>query len=92
MWSSDGLPKIKKKNYWTLAHQKIMTVENLKKRGIASPMRCVLCKNSEESLEHLFIECKFSQEVWEQAFEDLNWDLKLPTIWSDFFDCWKNYY
>ena len=78
--------------YWTLAHQKMLIVENLRKRGIASPMRCIMCKDSEESLEHHFIECKFFQEIWQWAFKDLNFDLTMPTNWNDFFVCWKDYY
>ena len=70
----------------------MLIAKNLRKRGIVGPMRCVMCKDSEESPEHLFIECNFSQEVWQRDFKDLNIDLTLPTNCNDFFECWKDYY
>ena len=56
------------------------------------PLRCILCKESEESLKHLFLECKLSREVWHQAYKDMHFDLTLPTNWNDLFACWKEYY
>ena len=70
----------------------MLIAKNLRKRGIVGPMRCVMCKDSEESLEHLFNECKFSQEVWQRAFKDMNIDLTLQANWNNFFGCWKDYY
>ena len=56
------------------------------------PLRCILYKESEESIEHLFLECKFSKEVWHQAYKDLHFELTFPTNWDDLFACWKDYY
>ena len=67
-------------------------MENLRKRGIEGPMRCILCKYFKETMEHLFIESNFSQEVWQQAFKELNTGITLPTNFNDFFECWKEYY
>ena len=53
VWSKDDLPKINY-FYWILAHHKILTAKNLKKRGIEGLSHCILCKNSEETLEYLF--------------------------------------
>ena len=91
VWNKDGLPKINL-FFWILAHCKTLTGENIRKRGMEGHLRCILCKESEESLEHLFIECKFSREVWNQAYKDLHFDLILPTNWNDIFACWKDYY
>ena len=86
VWCKDGLSKVNV-FYWILAHRKTLTTKNLRKRGVVGPMRCILCKNAEESLEHLFIDCKFSQEVWQRMFKDLDFYLTLPTNWSNFFSC-----
>jgi hypothetical protein len=60
IWSNDGLPKVNT-FCWTLAHGKILTGENLAKRGIKGPFHCTLCKKSEETSQHLFLECNFAK-------------------------------
>ncbi|CAL1367533.1 unnamed protein product [Linum trigynum] len=49
---------------WLVYHKKILTIDNLKKKGLHIPNRCVLCKGDEESPNHLFITCAFSRQVW----------------------------
>lgn len=63
IWSSDCLPKI---NIfcWTFTHERILTSENLLKRGILGPSWCVLCKQNTESILHLFLECPISMQFW----------------------------
>ena len=51
IWSKDGLPKVNF-FFWILAHRKALTADNLRKRGIIGPLRCILCKE-EERLEHV---------------------------------------
>jgi hypothetical protein len=45
IWNKYGLPKI---NIfcWILAHGKLLTGENLNKRGFQGPFRCALCLQS----------------------------------------------
>ena len=69
-----------------------MATENLKKRGIQGPSHCVFCKEVEETIDHLFLQCKFSTEVWSLAVQELHINLILPTNWNDLFACWKYYY
>ena len=91
VWCSDGLPKI----YffcWLFTHQKILTADNLKKRGIKGLSRCILCKRAEETQNHLFLECSFSNEVWCSVLNELNFNITLPTNLKDLFACWKDYY
>ena len=63
-----------------------------KKRGIQGPSRCVLCKEEEETIDHLFLECKFSTEVSSLVVHELQTNLILPRNWNDLFSCWKDYY
>lgn len=42
VWKSEYLPKVKFFN-WTLRKGKILTAENLRKRGILGPFICCLC-------------------------------------------------
>lgn len=59
IWKGDGIPKV---NIvcWTLAHGKVLIAENLRKRGISGPSRCLLCLSAQETSIDLFLECKFS--------------------------------
>ena len=91
IWDSDNIPKINA-FFWILGHGKTLTADNLRKRGLEGLLRCILCKEFEESLEHLFLECKFSREVWHQAYKELQFELTLPTNWDDRFARWKDYY
>ncbi|CAL1392725.1 unnamed protein product [Linum trigynum] len=49
---------------WLVFHKRILTIDNLKKKGFYIPNRCVLCKKEEESPNHIFITCTFSNQVW----------------------------
>ena len=86
-----GCPKYKK-NCWLFTHQKTLTTENLKKRGIEGPSHCILCKKAEETQTHIFLECPFANEVWFSILNELNFNIILPTNLKDFFTCWKDYY
>jgi hypothetical protein len=44
---------------WLLLEQRILTWDNLIKNGFIGPNICVLCKESKETLLHLFGECSF---------------------------------
>eukprot|EP00253_Pinus_taeda_P019011 PITA_19011 len=69
-WKSECLPKIKYFN-WTLLKGKILTAENLRKRGIQGPSRCCFCCNEEESTQHIFLLCPFVQSCWKQVINPI---------------------
>ena len=49
---------------WTVLHSSILTGEKLKSKGWEGPSRCPLCNQAEETIDHLFISCEFTKEVW----------------------------
>jgi len=57
--------------------QKIVTWENLTKRGLIGPSRCVLCGENEETMNHLFVECHFAKDIWTLILKEL----KLNRFW-----------
>jgi hypothetical protein len=63
---------------WLLLEQKILTWDNLLKRGFQGPSICVLCKESEESLLHLFGDCSFIKIIWQTITKEL----KLVNNWQ----------
>lgn len=65
VWKAEAPPKVKF-FCWLLMKGKILTAENLKKRGIIGPSRCPICLQEEETMQHLFISCKGAANCWKQ--------------------------
>lgn len=63
IWAFPSLPKV---DFfcWKLAHNSILTRDNLCRHGMAGPSRFPLCVSDEETANHLFLICPFAQEVW----------------------------
>ncbi|CAN1305881.1 hypothetical protein LINPERPRIM_LOCUS26640 [Linum perenne] len=49
---------------WQVTHEKILTVDNLMRRGFQLPNRCILCSVEAESIRHLFVDCQFVSQIW----------------------------
>lgn len=50
---------------WLALQNKLKTWENLTKRGWSGPSICALCHNDAESSQHLFVNCSFTQKIWD---------------------------
>lgn len=61
-WIKGLIPKVNI-FYWILLQNKILTLDNLQKRGINVVNRCSLCKEGYEDRDHLFLNCNYSQKV-----------------------------
>jgi hypothetical protein len=66
IWSNPQWPKIKMFE-WLVLHNRILTWENLRKRGYIGPSRCHLCQAKEETTNHLLDECSYTTELWDWA-------------------------
>ena len=64
LWKHKGWMKIKL-FMWLVHHKKILTWENILKRGIMGPSRCQLCEVQEETMEHLLNTCIFTSSLWD---------------------------
>ena len=79
---------------WLVQHKKILTWENLQKRGVAGPSRCQLCELQEEKMEHLLNLCPFTSTLWNwvaSIFKQTDRDASsitgtLKNWWKDFSD------
>ena len=49
---------------WLLIKGKILTWEQLQHRGFYGPSRCVLCEKNIEDIQHLFMSCSFSMDIF----------------------------
>ena len=91
-WSRAWLPSlIPKINifYWLALQNKILTQDNLIKRGQILPNRCILYKNQLEMGNHLFIHYSYSREVWDFLTQDLGISWCMSDNLLDFFNQWK---
>jgi hypothetical protein len=90
LWGWDCPQKIKLFS-WLLIEDKLLTWNNLQKRGWYGPGFCHLCKGNEESGIHLFVHCPFTRTVWKKIKENY----KLSTGWTgtsvkDCFAIWAS--
>ena len=63
---------------WTLMHGRVLTGENLEKRGIAGPFRFPLCAVDAENISHLFLKCPYAISVWKEVLKHWGDGLQLP--------------
>jgi exonuclease III len=56
---------------WLTVQNRILTWDNLLKRGFTGPSRCALCMQAEETMEHLLNTCHFSQQIWDWGAQSM---------------------
>ena len=49
---------------WRIMHGKMPTDENLRRRGCITVSICNLCISTDESSDHLFLQCPFATNIW----------------------------
>ena len=69
-----------------------LTGDNLEKRNIVGPHRCALCTNNFETAQHLFMECRFAEEVWVLILQDFQIPTPTQNYVADLFASWSQYY
>ncbi|XP_011621706.1 uncharacterized protein LOC105420280 [Amborella trichopoda] len=63
---------------WLKVQNRVLTVDNLIKRGKILPNICLLCKEDEEISDHLFLHYLFASGIWMWAFDKLGAALVMP--------------
>lgn len=69
---------------WKCLHNILLVKWQLRKRGIPIDTICARCGQSEETREHVFFECQWSQRVWRGTTLGLNFSISQPVgfnIW-----------
>jgi hypothetical protein len=77
VWKYKSIPKIDM-FIWTLAHNAILTGDNLKRKGWEGPTRCPFCVSNEETVAHILLNCSFAREVWNLALAPWTTQVTLP--------------
>jgi len=76
---------------WVLIQNKLLTADNLARRGWPHQPSCSLCNGPMESGLHMCLSCPFAQEVWIQvlAWENLTLPQQIdPTSFSSIEEWW----
>ena len=90
-WKNRTLPKIDV-FMWTLIHQRLLTGENLEKRGIVGPFRCPLCAVNSESISHLFFNCTYTVSIWKEVMLNEEDGFQWNGSNQEFFIDWEKMY
>ena len=59
-------------------------MDRLAQWGIEVEKTCVLCKNDEETAEHLFLQCSVARTIWGGLFSWIGKQTDVPMIWEQF--------
>lgn len=70
-------------------HGKVLTGDNLSKRGIHGPHWCSLYYKAQETMEHVFVDCTFAQEVWDCILQGLNVSAPSQVKIANLFSTWR---
>ena len=88
---------------WLVAKNRCWTADRLRKRGLHHPLRCPLCDQEQETIEHLLIGCVVAREVWHEVLQEwhmeewmpgpdarlLEWWMRQPATRSQRRDTWS---
>jgi hypothetical protein len=89
VWHSALWPKIST-FLWLLVHNRALTWDNLRKRGFSGPSICVLCSLQEESKEHLFNSCTYSQQIWDYGAQIMRKSNRNRSSINGIIENWDN--
>jgi hypothetical protein len=67
VWKSKAPPRVAF-FVWTAVHSKILTLDNLGRRGLVVVNRCWLCETDGELVDHLLIHCAAVRDLWNAFF------------------------
>ncbi|XP_059070690.1 uncharacterized protein LOC131860311 [Cryptomeria japonica] len=77
---------------WTTLHGRILTGERLKLIRIARPNVCLLCKENEETVEHLLFWCSYTKKVWDWLLNNLQYESVRSQSLKGFLLAWPACY
>uniref|UniRef100_A0A2N9HQT2 Reverse transcriptase domain-containing protein n=1 Tax=Fagus sylvatica TaxID=28930 RepID=A0A2N9HQT2_FAGSY len=77
---------------WTAARGKILTCDNLMRRGHVLAGWCCMCKNQWETGDHLLLHCEIASALWSYVFTMFGVQWVLPAKVLDLLFGWHNWF
>ena len=71
-----------------VVENRILTWDNLLKRGWKGPGVCVLCRHGEDSVQHLFIDCIMTKRVFSTICEQFYFPPLIKCSASSYLELW----
>jgi hypothetical protein len=87
IWRSKAPPRVAF-FAWTAARGKILTLDNLSRRGLVVVNRCWLCEADGESVDHLLLHCRVARALWDAFFSRFGLCWVMPSTVKDLFASW----
>ena len=76
---------------WVATWGRILTTDNLKRRGYHLARWCCMCRCEEETISHLLLHCEVAYGLWTFVFRCFGILWVLPWCIVDFFFGWRNW-
>jgi mannosylglycoprotein endo-beta-mannosidase len=73
---------------WEAMHGKILTSDNLRRRGICIADWCYLCRGDGESVDHVLLHCSLARGLWNHILLIANFHWVMPEKVVDVLWCW----
>jgi hypothetical protein len=73
---------------WTAVRGKILTLDNLRRRGMVVVNRCWLCESDGESVDHLLLHCGAARTLWNSFFTRFGLCWVMPSTIKDLYASW----
>ncbi|XP_058775814.1 uncharacterized protein LOC131650101 [Vicia villosa] len=67
---------------WMLCHEKLATKDRLRRFKLITDSICSICKEDDESIAHLFFECRDNKDVWCQVLKWIDYAHR-PLPWKE---------
>lgn len=74
---------------WTVAWNRCLTQDMLQRRGFALCSRCFFCEESLESVNHLFLHCRQTRQIWDLFLNIYGVKWAIPNSVRSLLESWQ---
>lgn len=74
---------------WLLTKEVVLTQDNVMKKGKTLCSRCFLCGETLETVNHVFLHCKYTQQLWRIVLRLKGISRTMPRKVSETLMCWE---
>ena len=75
---------------WEASWGKVLTLDQLKRRGITLVNRCFLCEEEEETIDHLLIHCSAAKMLWNLFLAIMDYNCVFPLTVRQALLAWQS--